>query len=319
MSVSDQGGVSVIMPVYNGVDYLEASIRSIIQQEFRDFELIIINDGSTEDVLSIIGRFSDARIRVYSRENMGLGRTLNELASLARGEFIIRMDADDISLPTRIGEQVAFLKANSDVSMVGTGISFLVGSVEVSTFSPIMAHKDIMSALRNMRFSVCHPSIAFRKSSFLAVGGYRIGGAGEDLDFFIRMGEVGRLANIGKTLLLYRLHNASLALSKEAELNKGYAYALASAKSRAGGRPDLTQEAFERIWKNRGLKTKLYFLAHNISERLYRSSITSRAQERYPLMVAQIGTAMALRPVATAARVKQLLRKCVSSRREQKN
>ena len=99
--------IIVLMPVYNGGRYLRESIASILAQSFKDFELLIIDDGSTDDSVSIVKSFSDPRIRlVLNEHNIGVARTLNKGLELARGEFIARMDADDISLPHRFEKRV---------------------------------------------------------------------------------------------------------------------------------------------------------------------------------------------------------------------
>ncbi len=100
--------VSVILPVYNGSQYLHAAVDSILLQSHSALELIILNDGSTEDIESVLENFSDPRIRYYSRENRGLGHTLNELVQLSRYDIIFRMDADDIAEPNRISTQLLF-------------------------------------------------------------------------------------------------------------------------------------------------------------------------------------------------------------------
>lgn len=115
--------ISVVMPVYNASQYLAEAIESIVSQTFTDWELIIIDDGSTDDSKLIIKRYaqSDKRIRYYKNEqNMGVIRTLNKGINLSTGKYIARMDADDISLPTRFDTQYRFLENNADVAMCGT-------------------------------------------------------------------------------------------------------------------------------------------------------------------------------------------------------
>ena len=115
--------VTVLMPVYNAEKYLIEAIRSILTQSFMDYELLIINDGSTDDSLKIIKSFSDKRIRLVQNErNIGQANSLNKGIKLARGEYIVRMDADDISLSERIKKQVKFMDANPEIGISGTWI-----------------------------------------------------------------------------------------------------------------------------------------------------------------------------------------------------
>ena len=112
--------ISVILPVYNGSEYLTESIDCILNQTYSNFEFIIIDDGSTDDSAAIIANYTDVRIRFYSQQNQGLASTLNRGISLANGNYIARQDQDDVSLPNRFAQQVAFLEANPEYGMVGT-------------------------------------------------------------------------------------------------------------------------------------------------------------------------------------------------------
>src|SRR4030042_1971241 len=102
------------MSVYNGEKYLKEAVESILNQTFRDFEFIIINDGSTDGTGAILASYQqkDARIRIYNQENQGLIASLNRGCQLARGEYIARMDADDISLPQRLQRQLDYMEAH---------------------------------------------------------------------------------------------------------------------------------------------------------------------------------------------------------------
>src|SRR2546423_542832 len=117
--------VSVLMPVYNGEKYLAAAVESILAQAYRDFEFVILNDGSTDGSMRILERFQrrDPRIRVLSRENRGLVQTVNELIGFARGEWVALMAQDDISLPERLALQSDFLRRHPEVLCVGGCVS----------------------------------------------------------------------------------------------------------------------------------------------------------------------------------------------------
>ena len=112
--------VSVILPVYNAAPYLAEAIESILNQSFHHFELIAINDGSTDTSGDILNAYSDPRLRVYHQTNQGLPKTLNRAISLSLGVYLARQDADDISLPTRLEKQVAFLDSHPKVALLGT-------------------------------------------------------------------------------------------------------------------------------------------------------------------------------------------------------
>ncbi len=116
--------VSVLMPIYNAELTLAEAVESILAQTFTDFELIVVDDGSTDGSLQMLQKFAhrDTRIRIISRPNTGIAGALNEAMDAARGEFLARMDADDISLPARFEKQVAFLQEHPDVVLLGSRV-----------------------------------------------------------------------------------------------------------------------------------------------------------------------------------------------------
>ncbi len=198
--------VSIVLPVYNGGKYLEASIRSILDQTFHDFELIIINDGSKDNSESIIRKFDDQRIRYFYNENQGLGKSLIQGVGMAKGEFIARQDADDISLPLRLERQVGFLNQHSDVALVGTWADiiderdqFLDRSHKHPTDPKILKFELVF----NNPF--VHSSVMFRSAQIHAVGGYAPErNAFEDYDLWSRVSHHYQVANLPEKLLIYR-------------------------------------------------------------------------------------------------------------------
>lgn len=296
--------VSIIMPVYNGLQYLRPAIRSVLDQAYGHFEFIILDDGSTEDVARAIQEFSDERIRFIARENRGLGASLNELIQLASGELIARMDGDDICLPERLEQQVSFLQEHPEIGMVGGQINFLVENSLVKAFPMPCGHQDILAGLRQARFPICHPAIMFRKKHALACGGYRLGGAGEDLDFFLRMAEQGGLANVESAVLNYRISMNSLSMRKRHELNFGYSYALYNAERRSRCQDEVSREYFESaIWAKRSIWMRWGQAANDIAELFYRGSIVARAGGKLPKASLMLLLAAVFRPKAVVSRI----------------
>lgn len=203
--------ISVIMPVYNGERFLREAIDSILNQTFSDFEFIIINDGSTDGTLEIIQSYTDERIRVVNNElNQGIVACLNHGTELARGEYIARMDADDISLPERFEKQVDYMNNHIDVGVLGGNvIEFDINSKKEKITSLPLGDLPI-------RWMMCfenplrHPTIMMRKKLLVTVGGYKDFKASEDYDLWQRLSCFTKLANLKESILMYRYHGNNL-------------------------------------------------------------------------------------------------------------
>jgi glycosyltransferase involved in cell wall biosynthesis len=247
--------ISVLMPVFNAAPYVESAVRSVLSQTFRDFELLIIDDGSSDASLSILERLAsaDARIRLTTRPNKGLVATLNELLAGARAPWLARMDADDLCRPTRFERQLQFLEANPSVVAVGSRVLFID-----SEGLPLMeamdryTHEQIDAELLRPGLAIVHPSAMISAAACRAIGGfsdqYR---HAEDLDFFLRLGEVGALANLDEPLLDYRIHGASVShrfVDEQAQSARRAIEAALARRGVAGGRAAPSQQpasAFE--------------------------------------------------------------------------
>lgn len=212
--------ISVIMSAYNTARYLPESLESILNQTFRDFEFIIIDDGSTDDTLKILREYEsrDSRLRIVSRPNTGLTKALNEALALARGSFIARMDGDDIAMPERFERQVGYLRLNPDCVLLGSRVEL------IDPFGLKIALGDYMKLdhegidamlLAGKGGSVVHPACMMRRDALTKIGGYKEHyNNSEDLDLFLRLAEVGRVANLPDVLLKYRRHLESVSHTK---------------------------------------------------------------------------------------------------------
>ncbi|NRT73686.1 glycosyltransferase [Clostridium beijerinckii] len=204
--------ISVVMPVYNSEKYLKESIESILNQTYENFEFIIINDGSNDDSLRIISEYSkvDSRIRVISRENRGIVKTLNEGITLSKGEYIARMDADDISNPKRFEVQVEFMEKNKDYGVASTFINIFGNAYDERINNEIenCHNKENiqMMDLLCSQFVICHPTVIVRKQVFDLYGLYNEEYKYcEDLELWLRLLKNGvKIKNIPQRLLNYR-------------------------------------------------------------------------------------------------------------------
>jgi len=230
--------VSVLLPVYNASRYLGGAVESILRQTHRDFEFLIVDDGSRDDSLAQLRRFEqrDSRVHVISRPNTGIVGALNELVALAKGEWLFRMDADDVARPERFERQLAYLGANPDCVALGSRALFMDpdGSPLVE-FIDCFDHADIERTLMRPAIGILHPTVAMSRRAVLAVGGYRADYPHvEDLDLFLRLGEVGRLANLPEVLLDYRNHFTNVSHSNATEQSAAALRAVADACARRG-------------------------------------------------------------------------------------
>jgi len=200
--------VSVLMPVYNSEKYIREAIESMLNQIYTDFEFIIILDPSIDNSQAIIESYADPRIvLINNTERLGLPRSLNHGLAISRGEFVARMDADDISLPERLEKQVAFMNMHSEIGVCGTWIKYFGEKNLVLAFPADDATIRCKLLFEN---NIAHPSVIIRRSiivennlfynpAFTEV---------EDYEFWRRCSSYLSFANLGEILLLYRLHPA---------------------------------------------------------------------------------------------------------------
>ena len=205
MNSNSNPTISVVMPVYNGEEYLCEAIDSILNQTYTDFEFIILNDGSTDKTEEIILSYSDPRI-VYVKNdvNLQITKTLNRGIALARGRYIARMDADDISLSTRFEKQVRFLEDNPNVDVCGTWVE-IFGSRKERWEYPI-EHEEIKAMLL-FNSALAHPSIMMKKSIFKTTQYDEKYNKAQDYALWVSLLRICTFHNIPEFLLKYRLHD----------------------------------------------------------------------------------------------------------------
>lgn len=211
--------ISVILPCYNGGKYLSEAINSILGQTHRNIELIIINDGSKDDSLAVINGFAeqDSRIRVVSRENRGLVRSLNEGITLASGEFIARMDQDDIALPDRLEKQLAFME-NKQLDLVGAAVlRFNSASDKVKPKYYPVEHDELVTSIVTLGPSFAHPTVLARRQVFDSFQYDPRYEYAEDYALWLKiaLSNKFRLGNVNEILLHYRRHETQMTSLKK--------------------------------------------------------------------------------------------------------
>lgn len=210
--------VSILMGVHNGEKYLAASITSILLQTFKDFEFIIVDDGSTDSSAKIIDAFAgkDSRIRPVHQENKGLTRTLNIAAKLARGSYLARQDADDISLPKRLEQQVKYSKKHPDVKIVGTSNYMLDDRGKVINRFLRPGSTELIKKYMPFGNQLCHGSVLIEKEFFDQINGYDEDyKVAQDYELWLRTLSKGyEINNLRWPLYMWRIHSGSIAGSK---------------------------------------------------------------------------------------------------------
>lgn len=205
--------VSVVMPLYNGERYLREAVESVLAQTFADFELIAIDDASTDGTARLMESYDDPRIRLLRNEaNLGLVGTLNRGLGAAAGAYVARMDQDDVSLPERFAKQVAFMDSHPEVAACGTWAR------HIDAEGRLMG--DIRKAVgRQMDYEFWRPSPLFHSSAMIRVsqlGPMRYDPEAywcEDYDLWLRLRREHRLDNLPEFLLLYRIHGDSMSMA----------------------------------------------------------------------------------------------------------
>ncbi|MCI0364311.1 MAG: glycosyltransferase [Phycisphaerales bacterium] len=235
--------LSVVMPVYNSRRYLAKAVESILNQTFRDFEFIIVDDGSNDGSSEILERYKrqDDRIALIRQTNGGVSAASNRGIALARGEFLARMDHDDVSMPHRFQAQIDYLRAHPDCVAVGSPVLMIDSEgLPIRRHAVPQTHDEIESALVNpTKWAMFHPTMMARADVMRDLGGYSLEFCNlEDLDVFFKLAERGRLANLPDVLVHYRQHFASICYTKSMDHPRLHVRILEEASKRRGA--DLT-------------------------------------------------------------------------------
>ena len=221
MKHSNKPLVSVIMPAYNAEKTISCSIDSILKQTYHHIELIVVDDGSKDGTASIIKSYSDSRVKYYKNEhNIGLVKTLNRAISLANGDYVARMDSDDISLPDRINQQVDYMESHKDCIICGTFAKSFIESGGTKKICGVMKYEIADNKIKNdLAYECCfaHPTVMFRSKLFsLTEKRYNDDYLNsEDYNYWIDLMDFGEYHNIPQYLLLYRISSTQMSASSE--------------------------------------------------------------------------------------------------------
>ncbi len=212
-SAGSAPGISVLLPCYNADRFLGEALRSLQLQTFADFEIIAIDDGSTDGTLELLrdAAASEPRLRLISAEHRGLVATLNEGLRAARGDLIARFDADDLAHATRFERQIALLEAGTELAACGTGVRYFpleqvrAGARAYEEWINTLQAPSEVARDMFVECPIAHPTLMVRAEALRAVGGYRDNGWPEDYDLILRLFTAGHpLANVPEVLHHWR-------------------------------------------------------------------------------------------------------------------
>lgn len=272
--------VSVLMSAYNAWPYLPEAVESVLTQSMGDFEFIIIDDGSTDEGAVYLDSIKDPRVKVIHQENKGLGKALNKWLHSCKGEFIMRVDADDRCSSRRMEKQVEYLRDNKDVILVGTQIRFIADNNVLPDISRLpISDEAIVRGMMKGWHTMCHPTIMFRKSLLDHMEGYVVAGVGEDWAFILDASAHGRLANLSEELYYYRMHPSSNSWRNSTRVIAGLRYAIERTEMREKG-SDYPFEQFMEKWEKQGLLAHMIVNMKGLSQVLYRQAVMKKLEGR---------------------------------------
>jgi hypothetical protein len=209
--------LSVVMPVWNGEKFLAAAIESILAQSLSDFELIVVDDGSTDGTLGIVDQHADPRLRLLRLEHGGIVTALNTGIAAARSDLIARMDADDIAHPTRLEKQFGAMASNPEVALCHTNIELIGGPAGRARLPHFPRTAALIAAQLCFRSPITHATVVFRKEAFLAAGGYLAEERhAEDFGLWGRLIRLGAVVGLPEKLLQFRVHSDSISKKQNA-------------------------------------------------------------------------------------------------------
>ncbi len=242
--------VSILLPVHNGGPMLRESVESLLHQTWTDWELVAVNDGSTDGSGDVLRSYADSRIRVLDNpENMGLIASLNRGLAACRGELVARQDADDVSHPERLALQVRLLKRRPDLALLGSAAWRIdIQGNRLGAHDVPCSHRALLWALLFDNPFV-HTSVLFRKSVVCdELGGYHPDFvAAEDYDLWARIAARYPVANLAERLVFYREHGTSITRTRFAQMNQASARISARISGMILPELNLGRPDFERL------------------------------------------------------------------------
>lgn len=292
------------MSAYNAEKYIAAAIESVLAQTFADFEFLVIDDGSNDNTLAIAKHYQaqDTRIVIDSHENMGLGNSLNRAMKAAKGEWIARMDADDVMLPNRLEEQVKYLQQHPEIGVLSCWAYYInhQGRVIGKLKSPtdLSNSQDSQKYLAsNKIIHILHPGTIMRKKAVLEIGGYKAIVPSQDIDLWNRLVEHGVVIVCTNQLLMqYRIHKDSVTTSQYLKALNYDEWIGVCMRLRRQAKPEISFETFQKQVKAQPFWTKMHRYRKLYSNYFYRNAAFFYGNRNYHYFLGSMLLAFSLDP-----------------------
>ena len=301
--------ISIILPAYNAAQFIKPAVESILQQTFREFELIVVDDGSTDNTLELLQTFvqQDARVRVIQSQHGGLSQALNRGIAEAQYPWIGRMDADDVALPDRLQKQIDATIANPRVVAWGT-YAYHINSRDrvlgIARTGPTTEAEFYEQRNRGDLVQLIHPTVLLKKEVVLAVGGYKSNFEPvEELELFDRMAAHGPTLAIPEPLLRYRIHSNSVSMQRFFFQRVLMRYVVARHRARLAEQPELSYEQFLQDYQHQPLLSRWQRKIKTAGMFCYRKAGLALGEENRVQAVFYLGLAAALHPTYSIPRV----------------
>ncbi|MBU2994050.1 glycosyltransferase family A protein [Octadecabacter sp. 1_MG-2023] len=297
--------LTVMLPVYDAERYLREAMDSILAQSFRDFELIAVDDGSGDKSAEILDGYAakDSRVRVIRQTNGGVSVGCNAAIDAGSGQYLARMDADDIAWPDRFEKQVSYLDTHP--KCVGLGTCFRIVDPEgrlLRVVSAPLTHEEIDARHASGKglLSICNPSVMMRMDAVRTVGKYDVDfRSAHDIEIFLRLAEVGTLANLPDILFDYRMHMSSIGhAGRSKQLNFAWLAAKMAAQRRGTAfsepEPDAQRSSERKVdiyrkWGWWALKSGEVAVARHYAGRVLLEAPTEKANWHFAMIALRGG------------------------------
>jgi len=297
--------VSVVLSVYNSEKFITSAINSVLKQTYKDFELIVINDGSTDKTLDLIQKNTeiDKRIKIINlKKNLGMAGAIYKGINQATGEWIARMDSDDVMYNNRLEEQINYLNNNEDIkvlSCLGTylGVKGKTFGITTTRIKDHDTYKNLIE--KNQPIGILHSGTIFNKKKFLDLGGYR----GkfwpcDDIDLWNRFALAGcKIFVLKKILMQYRIHKESIITSKFIESQKKYAWVKYCLLCKNENRPEIDFEEFLNLTNNENYLIKFNRLRKMYYRFFFRQQIVYFFEKKFIKLFLSMFFSFVLRPI----------------------